>query len=92
MLSTYWEERKRKKRSIEHSSTQSKRCCYNSEEEYEHKDDNENDSDRYELINKYPNAIVYSDPGTLIDWNEEIDEIESIQHNDSGQLLAYVLW
>jgi hypothetical protein len=89
MLTTYWEEWKRKKRPIGHSSTQLKRCCYNSEDEI---NDSGDDSDKYELINKYPDAVAYTDPRVLIDWNEEIDEVESIQHNDSDQLIAYVLW
>ncbi|CAI2170955.1 4987_t:CDS:2 [Funneliformis geosporum] len=63
MLSTYWNEWKRKRDSLEHPSARIKRTCY-----------------------------AYADPNILIDWNEEIDEIESIRHNDSGQLVSYVLW
>ncbi|CAB4409164.1 unnamed protein product [Rhizophagus irregularis] len=96
MLTTYWEEWKRKKRPIDHPSTQPKKRSYNSEDEInddnEVKNDNEEDSDKYELINRYPNAVAYTDPRVLIDWNEEIDDVESIQHNDSDQLIAYVLW
>ncbi|GBC08330.1 hypothetical protein RclHR1_08030007 [Rhizophagus clarus] len=93
MLTTYWEERRKKKRPIGHPSTQPKRRCYNSEDEInDDENDSGDDSDNYELINKYPNAVAYTDPRVLIDWNEEIDEIESIQHTDSGQLIAYVLW
>src|SRR5438034_8669708 len=96
-LTTNWEEWKRKKRPIGHPSTQTKRRCYNSEDENNeddeyNKDDSEDDSDKYELINNYPNAVAYTDPRVLIDWNEEIDEVESIQHNNSDQLIAYVLW
>ncbi|RIA96425.1 hypothetical protein C1645_815457 [Glomus cerebriforme] len=91
MLSTYWEEWKRKKKPTGHLSTQPKRHNYNCEDENNYDNDSE-DSDKYELINKYPDAVAYTDPDVLINWNEEIDEVESIQHNHSDQLIAYVLW
>ncbi|CAB4409541.1 unnamed protein product [Rhizophagus irregularis] len=69
MLTTYWEEWKRKKRPIDHPSTQPKKRSYNSEDEIN--DDNEVKNDNEE---------------------DKIDDVESIQHNDSDQLIAYVLW
>ncbi|CAG8488055.1 12417_t:CDS:2 [Funneliformis caledonium] len=80
MLSTYWNEWKRKRNSLGHSSARIKR-------KYE-----EEENEQYNLIMECPNVRAYADPNILIDWNEEIDEIESIRHNDSGQLVSYVLW
>ncbi|CAG8705015.1 20735_t:CDS:2 [Rhizophagus irregularis] len=55
-------------------------------------DDSKSDNSWENAQTIYPNAVAYTDPRVLIDWNEEIDDVESIQHNDSDQLIAYVLW